>query len=908
MDQILEQFLGEARDNLSYLDQHLPELKNGDEETINALFRAAHTLKGGAGLVGFTSVQEITHKAEDLLDAYRKHQIEYSDEMLDALYDAIDETIELIDAAEEQGSIEVDVDLEKIGQIKNSIIKFLSSKEDEQKQNEEETVNTLLNISPVYVGELVNFDKISDIDIPIRTPKITNDFLEENNYWLMDMDLDEDTVKLGNDPYYILYMLGEDNIAYVASVVNCRELQEDPYLWKTRIIAVVNSNREILEDALYNVIDDVAIAPLSIENLFKTSYEFSGSEVYRDFIKEFITMVENKEFDKVVQKLSTIIEVVSRESKEGYILNLLLLLLDRYDESDDEYYDILNLAIGELGIDAKIKKEETEKEEPFDMDFDIEESEESEEQEKAPSVEVPKNQLNAARNILQSQVKALSFAKDDDESLIRRTKLVLNNVSKSLFIDCKLLNDATTKEQVRDIIEKIMDKIKIIEGQLYSDEELQVQTETAKESLKENIVEQKQAVDNEQEKQVIKKQKEETGLQKKAEAAHMTKTVKIDQGVIDELMDIVGELLVMKNALPYIANNVGVISPEQSRRELLNKYEEISRLTDRFQDRVMGMRLLPLSYIFGRYPKLVRDLSKKLDKKIKYIEEGGETKIDKMMIEKLADPLIHVIRNSIDHGIETKEKRIAKGKSEEGTLKVVAHSKGDRVFIQISDDGAGIDTKKLIRKVIDNDMVSIEELDKMSEKEKLSLIFLPGLSTKDEVSELSGRGVGGDAVKKVVDELGGKIHVESVIDRGTTITLELPVSVALTNVFHIKMNNVNYAISMEYLVETAKISKKNIKTANHKPFIRIRGEIIPLIFEELLLGGGYADKDEYCVLVIQGNSTKYGFVVDEFVGRLDVVQKPLEGVLGEHPFINGTSLLGNGEVIFILDPSKLVKN
>ena len=904
MDRILEQFLGEARDNLSYLDQHLPELKNSNEETINALFRAAHTLKGGAGLVGFTSVQEITHKAEDLLDAYRKHQIEYSDEMLDALYDAIDETVELIDAAEEQGSVDVDADLEKIEQIKNNIIKFLSSKEDEQKQKEEETVNTLLNISPIYVGELVNFEKISDIDIPIRIPKITNNFLEENNYWLMDMDLDEDTVKLGNDPYYILYMLGEDNIVNVTSVVNCKELQEDPYLWKTRIVAVVNSNRETLEDALYNVIDDVAITPLSIESLFKTSYEFSGSEVYKDFVKEFIAMVENKEFGKVAEKLSTIIEVVSRESKEGYTLNLLRLLLDKYDESDKRYYDILNLAMNELGIEANIK-EEIKKEEPFDMDFDIEESEKDEEQKKAP--EIPKNQLNAAKNILQSQIKALSFAKDDDESFIKRTKLVLNNVSRSLFIDCKVLNDANTKEQVRDVIEKIMDKIKIMEGQLNFDEKLEIEPEKSKEEIKENKIEE-QVVDNEQDRQVVKKQKEETVGHKKAEVAHITKTVKIDQSVIDELMDIVGELLVMKNALPYIANNVGVISPEQSRRELLNKYEEISRLTDRFQDRVMGMRLLPLSYIFGRYPKLVRDLSKKLDKKIKYIEEGGETKIDKMMIEKLADPLVHVIRNSIDHGIETKEERIAKGKSEEGILKVVAHSKGDRVFIQISDDGAGIDTKKLIRKVIDNDMVSIEELDKMSEKEKLSLIFLPGLSTKDEVSELSGRGVGGDAVKKVVDELGGKIYVESVIDRGTTITLELPVSVALTNVFHIKMNNVNYAISMEYLVETAKIEKKDIKTANHKPFIRIRGEIIPLIFEELLLGKGYADKDEYNVLVIQGNSTKYGFVVDEFVGRLDVVQKPLEGVLGEHPFINGTSLLGNGEVIFILDPSKLVKN
>ncbi len=872
MNPILEQFLSEARDNLSYLDQHLPELKDKDEEVVNALFRAAHTLKGGAGLVGFSAVQEITHKAEDLLDAFRNNKIEYSDEMLDALYDAVDEVVELVDAAEEKGDVDLDVDKEKIEEIKNNILKLLDKNTEQTQTQENEIIDTQLNLSEFYAGELIDFNQISNIDIPIRTPKITNNLLENDNYWLIDMDLDEDTIKLGNDPYYILYLIGEENILYISSSVNCKELQDDPYLWKTRIVAVVKSNKEAMEDAFYNIIDEITVAPLSIENLLKTTYESLESDVYADFKDELHDAIKN---GNIIQKIQTITEVISKETKEGYILNLLKDILEKYPQDSQEYNQILQMALDELEIEIE----------------NIETQEESNEKTLNNNENISKQEIEAAKNILESQIKALSFFKEEDKSFIERTKLVLNNVSKSLNIDCKTLDSASTKEEIKDVIDKIISKIAELES-----------------AVDKKDTQDSQPKEEKQQKDTVGKQSTKLEHKKtESSAAHMPKTVKIDQSTIDELMDIVGELLVMKNALPYIANKIGTISEEQSKREIFNKYEEISRLTDQLQDKVMGMRLLPLSYIFGRYPKLVRELSKKLNKKIKYIEEGSETKLDKMMIEKLADPLIHIIRNSIDHGIETVEERKAKGKNEEGVLKVAAHSKGDRVFIEISDDGAGINTQKLISKVLEKGMIEPDKLDAMSEEEKLQLIFLPGLSTKDEVSELSGRGVGGDAVKRVVDELGGKIHIKSSINQGTTIVLELPVSVALTNVFHVKLNNINYAISMEYMVETVKIDKRKIKTANHKPFIRIRGELIPLIFEKSLLGTGYENKDEYSILVIQGKTSKYGFVVDEFIGQLDVVQKPLNGVLENHPLINGTSLLGNGDVLFILDPSSIVK-
>jgi len=322
----------------------------------------------------------------------------------------------------------------------------------------------------------------------------------------------------------------------------------------------------------------------------------------------------------------------------------------------------------------------------------------------------------------------------------------------------------------------------------------------------------------------------------------------------------------------------------------------------------MGMRLLPLSYIFSRYPKLVRDTSKKLGKKIRFEEYGGDTKLDKMMIEKIADPLVHIIRNSLDHGIElTEQDRIDAGKEPHGFIKIGAKSIGDKVQIIIEDDGRGINTQKVLIKALELGIVTEEQIESMDEQEKLMMIFNPGLSTAEEITDISGRGVGTDAVMKTITELNGHIYLKSEAGLGTTVTIELPVSVALTNVFCVKMNNNNYAIAMENVIETIKINSKDMQIANNKPYARLRGEIIPLVFEPRLLGDDAKNRDTHSIVIVQASDLRYGLVVDEFVNQLDVVQKPLEGAIANHPLISGTSLLGNGEILFVLDINAIVQ-
>ena len=854
MDSILEQFLTESRENLSFLDENLKNLNSSDEELVNALFRAAHTLKGGAGLVGLESVKEVTHAAEDLLDAYRKGKIKYSDELVDILYDAFDEVVGLIDALEEVGNVDdVEFNEEEINKIKNEVRSFL----EEDKENKEETTELPFVVEKFSITDF-SFLQLRDIfpQVPLKV-KIDNDFLETSHLWFVEMDLDENILELGNDPIYLFSLLEKENLIKTAIKTRCG----DYHKWNTYILAVINSDAFLIEDVFYNILDEMRFLPVSIENIFDVDLpNLEDTSLIEDFKNEIVEIYAEDKFEFLDEKLNAINQILSKDTKEGFILEALQMALQVRNDKKE----ILKIAFEKLGWEIKeYNKKDTK-------------NNNVEKKEKENLLSIDDKSRENALNILKTQLEILK----KDENAFVRTKLLLSNVLGFLDLDEGL----ASIEDKDELIDFIKNKIALLSG-----------------NEEEKIEEKKEIKIGDKENKKIKEEKKEKTQSKKTT---LLKTVKIEQSQIDELMDITGEMLVVKNALPYIASKLNETNIEISKREILEKYEQITRIVDRLQDRVMGMRLLPLTYIFDRYPRLVRELSKKLNKKINYIEEGKETKLDKTVIEKLADPMIHLIRNSIDHGIESPEERVEKGKPAEGTIKISARNEGDKVYITIQDDGRGIDEQKVIKKALEKRLINPDLIDKMSKEEKLKLIFLPGLSTKEQITDLSGRGVGMDAVKSTIEELGGKISIQSQIDKGTKITIELPLSVALTTVFHIKMNGVNYAIPMDYVVETEKINKKDIQILYHKPFVKIRDELIPVLIEDNLLDE--KTEEEVSLLIIKGEY-KFALMLDELIGQLDVVQKPLDGILHNHPFITGTSMLGNGEVLFIIDPRRLVK-
>jgi len=879
MDPLLEQFLSEAQDNLSFLDANLSQLESGDEEQINALFRAAHTLKGGAGLVGFEAVKEITHAAEDLLDAYRNHKIGYSEELLNTLYDAFDEVVELVEACEAEGSIEaLEVDSQKIAEIKAEILSHLNAPSDEKAEADVSLAAT--EEPPFPTVQRVGLDHLTLSQLE----SVLSLLNQSDAAWVLDLDLDVETLNLGNDPFYFIELLEPEKVVAIETeVFHCEQLAEDPSQWLTHLKLVTTASLEQIEEAFYNVLFEIEGCPLSLECLLPSldpALEGEANQYLPKLLTDDLTLEQLEALlsDCEPELLKTYLYRVGQFQvlKQGELIQALLPQLDQEGASSAQESE---------------KAQETQAEVlPELTDFD--------KQQAVALLEVQKVVLAQAEDLTQGlQTVGLILPK------------VARFVSEQMLAEVEAALKSAEQDQVVEVIDHLIEQFggtPAAEVAEISEPSKPFEPQVAKvEKPAGQAVEKPMA--KTAKKSSVSPQNPQPGVQEPRKVSTLPKTIKIDPEEIDFIMDTVGELLVVKNALPFIAEKLDAEQQGSIKRDLINKYEQLSRLVQQLQDRVMGMRLLPLSYIFNRYPKLIRDISKSLSKKIVYQEYGGDTQLDKMMIEKLADPMIHIIRNSLDHGIESPEERLAQGKSKEGHLTVGAKSEGDRVLIEVSDDGRGIDLEKVVHKALEKQLVSAEELEAMSESERLALIFLPGLSTKEAISELSGRGVGADAVKTTVESLGGQVHVESTQGLGTKVILDLPVSAALTNVFQVEMGGNFYAINMQQVVETEKVTREEIKTVNHQWIIQLRGEVIPLILNAQLLNRTTLNAEEK-VLILMTPIGKVAFVVDQFMDQLDVVQKPLEGPLQNHPFISGVALLGDGSPLFVLSIKHLFKD
>jgi two-component system chemotaxis sensor kinase CheA len=324
----------------------------------------------------------------------------------------------------------------------------------------------------------------------------------------------------------------------------------------------------------------------------------------------------------------------------------------------------------------------------------------------------------------------------------------------------------------------------------------------------------------------------------------------------------------------------------------------------------MQVRMMPVSFVFQRFPRLVRDTSNKLGKEVNLVLEGEETEADKNVIESLGDPLVHIVRNSLDHGIETPEIRRSLGKPAIGTLVIRATQEADRVVIEIRDDGKGIDPEVIKRKAYEKGMIDEERLERISDQEAINLVFAAGFSTADVVSDLSGRGVGLDVVRTAVEKVNGTFHLESEKGKGTRIRLSLPLSMAITNVMIVESNNQIFGVPMESVVETVRIPRSDIRTIKKSQTTVLRGRIVPLKTLNSLLGLNVPPKaneeDGLAVLIVTLGGESVGIMVDDFRETVDIILKPMTGVLAGLSAYSGSALLGDGSVLMVLDIKEII--
>ena len=389
------------------------------------------------------------------------------------------------------------------------------------------------------------------------------------------------------------------------------------------------------------------------------------------------------------------------------------------------------------------------------------------------------------------------------------------------------------------------------------------------------------------------------------------RVLRVRQEKIDRLMDLVGEMVVAKNALPYLATRAEALpGARELAREIKANYQVINRISEELQDSIMQVRMLPVSSVFQRFPRLVRDVSRKLGKLVQLEITGEETEADKNIIESLADPLIHILRNSLDHGIEAPEVRTAAGKPAQGLIRIHAYQESDRVMIEIHDDGHGIDPEVIRTKAYAKGLVDEARLSQMSDQEAIQLVFAAGFSTAEQISELSGRGVGMDVVRRGIERVHGTIALDSTVGRGTSIRIALPLSMAVTSVMLVRSAAQPFGVPMDLVVETVRVSRFSIHTIKTQRTAVLRGRIVPLFALNELLGVPIEQTmngdEELAVLVVRVGAEHVGIVVDDFEETLEIILKPLDGVLSGLIGYAGTALMGDGSVLMVLNVKELL--
>jgi len=406
-------------------------------------------------------------------------------------------------------------------------------------------------------------------------------------------------------------------------------------------------------------------------------------------------------------------------------------------------------------------------------------------------------------------------------------------------------------------------------------------------------------------------QEVKTSQQKKKESEADNKTIRIDQKLIDVLMNLVGEVIVARNSFEQILRNAqgqASLVPEGFVRDLRDSTKNIVRISEEMQRNVMQMRMIPVKNLFQKFPRLVRDIGKKSGKQIELVLVGENTDIDKGIAEDVADPLLHMIRNSIDHGIETPEQRKSAGKNPYGTITMSAKHEGNNIVIEVRDDGKGIDKNRILSKAIDNGLVTRENGANLADEEILSFIFAPGFSTADQVTDISGRGVGMDVVNSNITKLNGKIHISTEVGKETVIKLLLPLTMAVMDSLLVKVGGSIFALPLDAVLETVKIRVADLHTIGKKSVYSLRDKVLPLewLHEQMSIKSEINESGTITVLVIKGEAGRFGLIVDSIYRQEEIVVKPLPEVVA-NTLVSGASILGDGKAILILDVSKLGK-
>lgn len=937
MTPLLQQFLSEARDFLQGISEKLIQLETAPDDAVlmGELFRLVHTLKGNCGLFDFPEMLRVLHAAEDLMVVVRDGDLAYDQNLADCLLDAMDFIGVLLDEIECDGtsnarhattSANLAHSLRSLIPVDVAGVSNLSTL---VSANHTQVVHS--------VSDVVLLLPISDVPEEMRMALYRRFVSEQSGnpgappccplFWIIYTPEPECFFK-GEDPFFLVRQVPALEWRRIDALQPWPTLAElDAYQSNLKIQMISCALRAQIDEHFRYVPEQVSVFEILPMMLVLPVGDMNGGPVYEDFIVAALAHLDKSDLCSLTRAASSMLELSSPGLWLSSALRWLLLVIETEPKNFSCMRNLLEslrsfTAPDQSNVSPRGVSEVLPAQLPALVDASA----------------MPKAALSESKDLRQGTTDSVVALVSDTrksiaESIIQAQLMVLGLPDQVQWLAGRLASVSTTLKRCFTSLEKT-DLLVGIDTALalalsqssaaplrdwliahQSVETISINDDMAKsagavvqeltDTSGETILAPMSApaaIANDGEIKFGRRSEDVSGS---------VKTLKVDQEKIDRLMNLIGEMVVAKNGLPYLASRAEtVFGVRDLSREIKAQYAVINRIAEEMQGAIMQVRMLPVSFVFQRFPRLVRDISRKLGKEINLVLEGENTEADKNIIEALADPLIHIVRNSLDHGFETPEVRRSLGKPAEGRLLIRASQEAGRVIIDISDDGKGIDPAIIKTKAFEKGIIDELTFDRMSDMEAINLVFAAGFSTAEVVSDLSGRGVGMDVVRVAVEQVNGTVTLDSKVGEGTRLRLSLPLSIAVTNVMIVESNRQIFGVPMDMVVETVRVPRTSMHAIKNHQTAVLRGRVVPLRSLNELLATDQPqcanEEDELATLVIRMRGEHVGILVDDFKGVVDIILKPMGGILGSLSAYSGSALLGDGSVLMVLNLKEMI--
>jgi len=953
-------FLEEATDLLEEANENILRAESeGDLELFNAVFRGIHTIKGSAGGFGFDNMSEFAHHLETLLDKLRNGELTIDGDVTDLLLKGIDILFEMVDCAKENKVFDKDLS-ELEGLYENMSAKDegnVPAAEVESAVTEEQSG---LVVSREIVEKLKEnhpgFGKPYKIDVKFTDEMLENGYdpltLFSNIRELADafitvVNTDDVPLSASIEPYR-LYLRPELYIISDASKEELMDLAFDPELMEVSEISldaepVENADTQATPDEAtqeeeINIdgIDNEMLLELAtgIEDYFESIENFlidiektgSGS---KDAVDNIFRVFHNIKGDcgyvgfSFMEKYAHLVENMLDKVREGSV---------QFDTKAAEF--ILNVISDvKVLVSSIVNKEKPKLPKTYKVLTDLSNTI----VEHTETVQVVSEDIKIFIGQVDQFIEMIEMADESSSGsqILKRAASGLRNAAK--FIGFKDLTELAVRfeeqvikgEEHQETLGSIVgyiDQLKsppkklgelLVESGKVTPEEIK-NAQAQQKKIGEILVDQgklnKEELDVVLKKQNIMKEAEKVLSRNDDEVRDTTiskekipQSMKVDQEKIDKFTNTIGELTVAKNAYEYMVQKLirDYDLPTSLIKDFKDNSNLIARISQDLQRDILSLRMVSIRQIFNKFPRVVRDISRKQNKEIDLRIMGEETEIDKKIADILSDPLVHLVRNACDHGLEGSQEREAAGKYGTGSLILKAYNEGSFVYIEVIDDGRGINSEKVLKKAISKGMVAEDA--NLSDKEIIQFILEPGFSTADKVTDISGRGVGMDVVKSSITSVGGFIDVSSSPGEGTRVTMKIPVTIGMSTSLLVNMGAKEfYAFPIENVAETIIVEKEQVKDLHFGKGIYYRGNVLPLFHLSKLLGGDDKElEDEVSIVITVTDSGKTGIIVDELLNRMDIAIKPVPEYFAHLNYIGGVTILGDGQAVLVLNVNKL---